>query len=87
MFKNGRFTNPAESRYAPVEGEALAVVFGLEKAKHFVLGCNDLIVATDPKPLLKVLGDRKLENIDNPRLRNLKEKTLSFRFKIIHVPS
>ena len=67
VFANGRFTNPAESRYAPIEGEALAVVFGLEKAKHFVLGCNDLIVATDHEPLLKVLGDRKLENIDNPR--------------------
>ena len=27
-----RFTNPAESRYAPIEGEALAVVHALDKA-------------------------------------------------------
>ena len=86
VFANGRFTNPAESRYAPIEGEALSVAHGLEKAKHFVLGCKNLIVATDHKPLLKVLGDRKLEDIGNPRLLNLKEKTLPFRFKIIHVP-
>lgn len=30
-----RFTHPAESRYAPVEGEALAVVDALDKARYF----------------------------------------------------
>lgn len=43
-------------------------------------------MATDHKPLLKVLGDRKLEDIDNPRLLKLKEKTLRWKFDIIHVP-
>ena len=37
-----RFTHAAESRYAPIEGEALAVADALEKAKHFVLGCKRL---------------------------------------------
>ena len=81
-----RFTTPAESRYAPIEGEALAVVDALRKARHFVLGCTDLIIAVDHKPLLKVLSDRSLEDINNPRLLNLKEKTLQFRFRIMHVP-
>lgn len=81
-----RFTSSAESRYAPIEGEALAVVDALEKTRHFVLGCPDLIIAVDHKPLLKVFGDRSLEAIPNPRLRNLKEKTLKYRFKIAHVP-
>ena len=40
----------------------------------------------DHKPLLKILGDRKLEDIDNPRLLKLKEKTLNWRFKVVHVP-
>ena len=31
-----RFTHPAESRYAPVEGEALAVADALDKARFFV---------------------------------------------------
>ena len=35
-----RFTHPAESRYAPVEGEALAVADALDKARFFVLGCD-----------------------------------------------
>ncbi|VDI76071.1 Hypothetical predicted protein [Mytilus galloprovincialis] len=81
-----RFTHPAESRYAPVEGEALAVVDALDKARYFVLGCDDLIIAVDHKPLLKIFSDRSLEDISNSRLRNLKEKTLRYRFRMIHVP-
>ena len=80
-----RFTHAAESRYAPVEGEALAVVHALDKARYFVLGCSNLTVAVDHKPLLKLFGDRCLEDIPNPRLRNLKEKTLRYRFKMVHI--
>lgn len=32
------FTHPAESRYAPVEGEVLAVADALDKSRHSVLG-------------------------------------------------
>ena len=81
-----RFTHAAESRYAPIEGEALAVADALDKARFFVLGCSNLIVAVDHKPLLKVLGDRSLEEISNGRLRNLKEKTLRYKFRIVHIP-
>ena len=58
----------------------------LEKARCFVLGCSDLIVAVDHKPLLKIFRDRALEDISNARLRNLKEKTLCYRFRIVHIP-
>lgn len=81
-----RFTSGAESRYAPVEGEALAVADALDKARFFVLGCEDLILAVDHKPLLKILGNRSLDEISNGRLRNLKERTLRYRFRIVHVP-
>ena len=66
-----RFTHPAESRYAPIEGEALGVADALDKARHFVLGCKHLIVAVDQRPLLKIFGDRSLDYICNTRLRNL----------------
>ena len=58
----------------------------LEKNRHFVLGCPNLVVAVDHKPLLKVFSDRSLDKIPNPRLRNLKEKTLKYRFQITHIP-
>ena len=82
----GSFTHAAESRYAPVEGEALAVADALDKARHFVLGCSDLVIAVDHKPLLKLFRDRCLEDILNPRLRNLKEKTLRYRFRMLYIP-
>ena len=80
-----RFTHPAEKRYAPIEGEALAVTYALHQTRYYVLGCEDLIIATDHKPLLRILDDRSLAAIDNRRLLNLKEKTLSYRFTIVHI--
>ena len=77
-YVEGRFISGAESRYAPVEGEALAVVDARDKARHFVIGCSDLILAVDHKPLLKTFGDRSLDDIPNPRLRSLKEKPLRY---------
>ena len=81
-----RFLHDAETRYAPIEGECLAVAYGLHQTRYFVLGCPDLIVATDHKPLLGLLNDRSLASIENRRLLNLKEKTLAYNFKVIHVP-
>ena len=72
VFAGSRFTSGAESRYASVEGEMLAVVWALDKARHFVLGCPSLIVAVDHQPLLCLLGDKQLEDIPNRRLLNLK---------------
>ena len=86
VFAGSRFLKPNEQSWAPVEGEALAVVYGLEKAKYYVLGCKDLVIATDHNPLLGIFGDRSLESVDNPRLRKLKEKTLAYRFTMVHVP-
>ena len=86
VFCASRYTSPAESRYAPVEGECLAVAWSLKKAKYFVLGCESLVIAVDHKPLLGILNDKSLELIENTRLVKLKEKTMSFRFSIIHVP-
>lgn len=66
-----RFLRPNEKNWYPGEGEALGVVYALNKTKHFVLGCKQLYVATDHKPLLGTFGDRDLEQIENPRLRRL----------------
>ena len=86
VLAGGRFTRPAESRYSPIEGELLGVVEGLNKAKHFILGCDKLIVAVDHKPLLGLLNDKSLADIDNPRLLMLKEKTLWYNFDVVWVP-
>ena len=81
-----RFLQPTESRYAPVEGEALAVAWALEQTRFFTQGCDDLLVVTDHKPLVKLLGDRTLDEIQNTRLFRLKQRTLPWRYLIVHLP-
>lgn len=85
VLAGSRFTKEAESRYAPIEGEALAVSYGLQCCRMFVLGHPNLTVAVDHKPLISILNDRALDTIANPRLIRIKEKTLMFKFEIIHV--
>ena len=81
-----RFLDSAEQHYAPVEGEALAITWGLEQTKYFTMGCQKLVVATDHKPLLKIFGDRTLDEIPNTRLFRLKQRILPWYFDIIHLP-
>ena len=85
VLAGGRFTKPAESWYSPVEGELLAVADALYKSRHFVLGCDKLVVAVDHKPLLGLLNDKSLADIENPRLLMLKEKTLWFNFEVMWI--
>ena len=80
------FTHPPKSRYAPIEGGALAVTYGLDSACFFVLGCSNLIIGVDHKPLLRIFRDCALDDIDNTCVHNLKEQTICYCFKIIHIP-
>ena len=69
-----RFTREAEPGYSPTEGELLAVADALKKTKYYTLGCPNLFIAMDHKPLLGVFSNRDLDAIDNPCIVKLKEK-------------
>ena len=86
VFAGSRFTRGAEIRYAPTEGEGLAIAWSLEHARMFVLGCKKLTISTDHKPLLGILCDRSLADITNTRVSKIKERTLRFRFGIRYNP-
>ena len=77
---------PAETRYAPIKGEALAIAWSLEQTKYFTRGCNNLMVMTDHKPLVKLFGDKMLDEISNPRLFSLRQRTLQWKFDIEYMP-
>lgn len=81
-----RFLSSAEQRYAAIEEEALAVAWGLEQTRYFTQGCDNLVVITDHKPLVKIFGNRTLDEITNSRLFRLKQRTLPWRFDIKHLP-
>ena len=81
-----RFLTGAEKRYAAIEGEALAIAWGLEQTRYFTQGCQDLLIVTDHKPLTKIFGDRTLDEIYNTRLFRLKQRTLPWHFRVKHLP-
>ena len=86
VFVGSRFTTDPESRYAPIEGEALAAVYGLQRCRMFVMGAPDLTLAVDHKPLVHIFNDRELCSITNTRVLQLKEKTMMYHYKIVNVP-
>jgi hypothetical protein len=51
------------------------VAWGLEQTRYFTQGCDNLVVVTDHKPLVKIFGDRTLDEITNSRLFRLKQRT------------
>ena len=81
-----RFLSSAEERFAAIEGEALAVAWGLEQTRYFTQGCENLLVVTNHKPLVKIFEDRTLDEISNSRLFRLKQRTLPWCFDIQHLP-
>ena len=81
-----RFLKDAEQRYAPVEGEALAIAWALLDTKYFTLGCDDLVITSDHRPLTKVFGDKALDEFTSERLFNLRRRTSKWRYKVVHVP-
>ena len=75
-----RFLTDTESRYAVVELELLAVVWALQKCRNYLLGLRKFELQVDHRPLLPILDKKTLEQIENPRLQRLKEKTLRYNF-------
>ena len=56
------------------------------KIELYVLGCQNLLVATDHKPLVPILNNKRLDAIKNPRILNFKEKMLMYDFHAQHIP-
>ena len=76
------FLSSSESCYALVEGGSLANVWALEQSRYFTQGYNNLLVLTDHKPLVKLFGDRTLDEIESPCLFWSKQRSLLWKFKI-----
>ena len=65
--------------------EPLPVAWGLQHSRMFPLGCTDLLISTDHKPLLGTFKDRDLDGIKNPCIQDFKEAILAWRFNITHI--
>ena len=86
VFCGSKFNTGAESRYAPVEGEAMAAQWAMDRCKYFLLGMPSFQLCVDHKPLLAIFGHTELVDVHNPRLFKAKEKALKFRYQPVHIP-
>ena len=84
VFAGSRFTNSSEQNHSPTEGEALALSWALKHSRLFTLGCKNLFIVVDHKPLLGIFNNPSLDSIAN--LLKLKETTLGWQFKVMYNP-
>ena len=75
-----RSLSDPESRYSAVELEMLAVSWAILKCRPFLAGLEHFDVITDHKPLIPLLNSKTLDQMDNPRLQQLRRKTMEFTF-------
>ncbi|XP_058449428.1 uncharacterized protein K02A2.6-like [Malaya genurostris] len=74
--------SPTEKRYFPLEREALAIVWALEKFEVYLRGLKFTLV-TDHQPLETLFGEK---SVPSARIERWVLKLQSFRFSIVYVP-
>jgi hypothetical protein len=75
-----RLIVPAESRYAMIELECLAAAWAMKKCKSFLEGLPSFEVVLDHRPLIPILNDYTLDQLDNQRL--LRHRLQMSRFSL-----
>ena len=63
-----KFLSDSESRYAIIELELLAVSWATIKCKLFLAGLPHFMIVTDHHPLIPILNNHRLDEIENPLL-------------------
>ena len=76
-----RFLSDAETRYAVIELECLAVTWAVRKCSLYLSGCSFEVV-TDHRPLVPILNNYYLDQIENPRLQRLVMKLRPYQLRV-----
>ncbi|XP_065320533.1 uncharacterized protein LOC135928107 [Gordionus sp. m RMFG-2023] len=72
----------SEKHYAPIDKEARALLFGIEKFHNFIYG-RKFILRTDYKPLERLFGEKRdLPKISNNRLTRWAWKMVAYDFSV-----
>ena len=78
-----RALTPAEQRYAQIEKEMLAVVFGCEKFHKLLYGKRDVTIESDHKPLETIM--RKPISSAPMRIQKMILKLQPYEFRLVYV--
>ena len=73
-----RALNEAETRYAQIEKEALALTWAMEKLAEFIIG-KEIVLETDHKPLVPLLGKNSLDLLP-PRVLRFRLRLTRFQY-------
>ena len=76
-----RSLTSAETRYATIELECLAIQWAMKKCKQFLLGMSGFTVITDHRPLVGVFN-KAIDEATNPRILAMREKMSSYSFNV-----
>ena len=74
----------AESRYATIEKECLAISWACDHFQQYLIG-KQFTVHTDHRPMLAILQSKRLDEL-SPRLQRFKLRLLRFSFIVVYVP-
>ena len=80
-----RYLNSQEIKYSTNELELLAVVWAVDRFKHYLLG-KEFVIATDHKALTSALGEHRSNKTYQSRLTRWVDRLLAYQFKVIHIP-
>ena len=86
VFCGSKYNTAAESRYAPIEGEAMSASWAMQRCKYYLMGLPNFMLCLDHKPLISIFGMSDLGNIDNPRILRAKQKTMMYKFEPVYIP-
>ena len=80
-----RYLNTQEKKYSTNELELLAVVWSVDRFKHYLLG-KEFVIATDHKALVSALDENKSNKTYQSRLTRWVDRLLPYQFKVVHLP-
>ena len=80
-----RFLSSAESNYAVIELELLAIQWAVQKC-HLYLAGTKFTEITDHQPLVGVMNGKNLDAITNMRIHRIMSKLIGYQFKVLWTP-
>ena len=80
-----RYLNNWEKKYSTNELELLAVVWAVDRFKHYLLG-KEIVIVTDHKALTSALEGNRSNKTYQSRLTRRVDRLLPYHFKIVHIP-
>ena len=72
-----RYLRDVETRYAMVELEAIAILYGVKQCHLYLAGLPHFDVITDHQPLKTIFNKKDLYEIDNDKLMKIKQELQS----------